>query len=120
VAAIVVFDRGRSRRGCAGSVLRSERLQERPVLPPRTRRRPEAVGDGEKDRSFACGSIDGGVPTIRDLAVKKKGGDWIAVATNVTPEYRVVAGFRRMSNQQLEPLVGLFGAALRRRSSPHK
>ena len=64
--------------------------------------------DGEKDQQLRMRlGIDAGVPTIRDLAVKKKNGDWISVATNVTPDYRVVAGFRRMSSQQLEPLIGL-------------
>src|SRR5882672_2415000 len=41
--------------------------------------------DGEKDQQLRMRlGIDGGVPTIRDLAVKRKGGDWVSLATNVT------------------------------------
>lgn len=46
-------------------------------------------------------------PTIRELAVRKKGGDWGTLAANATPDIRVVSGLRRMSNQQMVPLRGL-------------
>ncbi len=53
-------------------------------------------------------AINGGTPTIRDLAVRKKAApQWNTLASNVTPEFRVVSGFRRMSNQQMQPLRGL-------------
>ena len=48
--------------------------------------------------------IEAGTPTIQDLAVRRKGGAWATLATNVTPEFRVVSGRRRISEQQLGPL----------------
>src|SRR6266851_8992129 len=48
-------------------------------------------------------AIDGGQPLIRDLAIKK-GGQWATLGQNLTPEYRVTTGVRRMSEQQAEPL----------------
>src|SRR5207247_741806 len=32
---------------------------------------------------------------------------WVTLASNVVPDYRVVSGLRRMTNQQLDPLAGL-------------
>ena len=49
--------------------------------------------------------IDGGTPTIQDLAVRRKGGTWATLAGNVTPEFRVVSGRRRISEQQLGPFA---------------
>src|SRR5205085_9997236 len=49
-------------------------------------------------------AVEGGAPLLRELAVRAGGGAWKTVAANVTPEFQVVSGFRRMSNQQLEPL----------------
>jgi hypothetical protein len=37
-----------------------------------------------------------GTPTIRELAIRRKVGDWATLATNVTPEFRIVSGMRRM------------------------
>src|SRR5437867_4843976 len=48
--------------------------------------------------------IDGGQPVIRDLAVKKAGGQWTTLGKNLTPEYHVVSGVRRMANDQANPL----------------
>src|SRR3989454_6132839 len=47
--------------------------------------------------------IDRGTPTIRELAIHKKSGQWTALVTNVTPEFRVVSGLRRVTSQQLRP-----------------
>src|SRR5215510_1343798 len=49
-------------------------------------------------------AIDGGQPVIRELAVKKPGGSWTAVGKNLTPEYHVVTGIRRMADDQANPL----------------
>ena len=49
-------------------------------------------------------AIDGGQPIVRDLAVRKAGGQWVTLGQNLTPEYHVVSGIRRMSTQQAEPL----------------
>src|SRR5713101_3167563 len=48
--------------------------------------------------------IDGGQPVIRDLAVKKAGGQWTTLGRNLTPEYHVVSGIRRMADDQANPL----------------
>jgi hypothetical protein len=64
--------------------------------------------DGEKNREVRLRlTIDNGTPTIRDLAVRNKGGQWVALASNVTPEYQVVSGVRRATDQQLRPLHDL-------------
>ena len=52
-------------------------------------------------------SLVGGSPTILELAVRKPGGAWGVLASNAKPDFRVVSGLRRMSNQQIAPLRGL-------------
>src|SRR5207248_11409130 len=41
-------------------------------------------------------AIDGGTPTLREIAVRKN-GRWTTLAANLTPEFRVVSGMRRMT-----------------------
>ena len=52
-------------------------------------------------------AIDQGTPTIRELAVRPAGGLWRVLATDATPEFRLVSGVRRVTQQQTEPLVEL-------------
>ena len=52
-------------------------------------------------------SIEGGTPTIQELAARRKGGPWVTLASHAAPEFRVVSGLRRITNQQLDPLAGL-------------
>src|ERR671914_604425 len=52
-------------------------------------------------------TIDGGTPTIRDLAVRRGGGEWAMLGQNLTPEYQVATGIRRMSNDQANALSSL-------------
>jgi hypothetical protein len=52
-------------------------------------------------------ALDAGTPTIQDLAVRKPGAQWVTLAAHVTPEFRVVSGLRRITNQQLDPLAGI-------------
>src|SRR5258708_3371581 len=49
-------------------------------------------------------AIDSGQPTVRDLAVRKAGGQWVTLGQNLTPDYHVLSGIRRMSTQQADPL----------------
>ena len=53
-------------------------------------------------------AISGGTPTIRELAVRTKGGRrgrrWPPTST---PEFRVVTGLRRATEQQIQPLRDL-------------
>ena len=67
-------------------------------------------GDNGAELRMRLG-IDRGTPTIRELAIRKKGGQWNTLASNVTPEFRVVSGLRRATQQQTQPLVRL-GVAL--------
>jgi len=48
--------------------------------------------------------IDNGTPTIAELAARKKGAAWGTLASNVTPEFRVVSGRRRMDREAEEGL----------------
>jgi hypothetical protein len=52
----------------------------------------------------AAFAIDSGAPVIREMAVRKKGGAWIVLGRNLTPEFFVTSGMRRISQQQLTPL----------------
>ena len=49
-------------------------------------------------------AIANGTPTILDVAVRAKGGSWKVAGSNMTPEFRVTAGLRRVTEQQLQPL----------------
>jgi len=49
-------------------------------------------------------AIDAGQPVIRDLAIRKAGSQWTILGQNLTAEYHVTTGVRRMSEQQAEPL----------------
>src|SRR5215510_1600449 len=49
-------------------------------------------------------AIDGGQPLVRELAVRKAGGPWTTLGRNLTPEYHVVSGVRRMADDQANPL----------------
>jgi hypothetical protein len=60
-------------------------------------------GDGDAELRARFGIVSG-QPVIRDLGIQPFGGTWVTLADNLTPEYRVVTGVRRMSNQQADPL----------------
>jgi hypothetical protein len=45
-------------------------------------------------------AIENGTPIVRELAAKKSGGQWGAVGRNLTPEYHVVTGVRRLGMDQ--------------------
>jgi hypothetical protein len=49
-------------------------------------------------------TVESGTPTIQELAIRKSGGSWGTLASNAVPDYRIVSGLRRMSNQQMAPL----------------
>jgi hypothetical protein len=67
-------------------------------------------GDRQQEVRLRFGLTDGGV-TIQTLDARQKGGAWATIAAGIGPDYRVVSGLRRISNQQLTPLRGL-GVAL--------
>ncbi len=63
-------------------------------------------GDGSQELRLRL-AINGGAPLIEELAARRKGGAWVTLAVNAKPEFRVVSGLRRLTNQQLDPLAGL-------------
>ena len=61
--------------------------------------------DGDKTQEVRMRlGVEQGAPMLRELAAHRKGSPWSVLAANVSPEFKVVAGFRRMSNQQMQPL----------------
>ncbi len=51
--------------------------------------------------------IDGGVPEIRELALRPAAGAWKTIGRGLKAEYDVATGVRRMSEQQAAPLRAL-------------
>src|SRR6266699_3514554 len=54
-------------------------------------------------------TINNGTPTIQDVSVRKKGGAWATIAGNLTPEFRVVSGYRRLDQEAYPALKEVFG-----------
>ena len=52
-------------------------------------------------------AVNAGKPVIQELAARRKGSAWVVLAKNALPDFRVVTGLRRITNQQLDPLAGL-------------
>ena len=52
-------------------------------------------------------AIDNGQPIVRELAVRKSGGQWAPLGQNLVPEFYVKTGVRRMTTQQGAPLRDL-------------
>ena len=52
-------------------------------------------------------TVEGAEPVVRDLAVRRQGGSWTILGQNLTTDFRVTTGVRRMTLQQAEPLHGL-------------
>jgi len=52
-------------------------------------------------------AIENSTPIVKELAARKQGGEWRVLGTNLTPEYFITSGKRRISNQQLAPLKEL-------------
>src|SRR5262245_2366481 len=46
-------------------------------------------------------AIANGQPVVRDLSVRKRGGQWSTLGQNLAPEYHVVSGLRRMSSDHV-------------------
>jgi hypothetical protein len=63
-------------------------------------------GDTGNDLSIQF-AIRNQVPTIEDLSISRTGGKRSTIVREVTPEFSVVMGLRRISEQQLAPLRAL-------------
>ncbi len=63
---------------------------------------------GERDEELrAQFALRDGQPIIRELAVHKPGAAWSTLGRDLTPEFDVVSGRRRLSEQQMAPLRAL-------------
>jgi hypothetical protein len=52
-------------------------------------------------------AINNGQPVVRELAIRKGGGQWAPLGQNLVPEFYVKSGVRRMTTQQGAPLINL-------------
>ena len=72
----------------------------------------EFVWQGEENQELrASFTIRDGQPLVRELAARKPGGAWMVLGHDLTPEFEVTSGKRRLSEQQMAPLRQL-GIAL--------
>ena len=72
----------------------------------------EVTWQGERREQLrASFAIRDGQPVVQELAARKEGGAWIVLGQNLTPEFQITSGVRRLSQQQIAPLKEL-GVAL--------
>ncbi|MCU1263668.1 MAG: hypothetical protein JWO80_6553 [Bryobacterales bacterium] len=68
----------------------------------------ELTWQGERREQLrASFVIHGGQPAVQELAARKTGGSWIVLGQNLTPEFEITSGVRRLSEQQMAPLRDL-------------
>ncbi len=68
----------------------------------------QVTWDGERGQQLRAEfAIRDGQPMVRELAVRNGSGEWRILARDLTPEFDVTSGRRRMSEQQLAPLRAL-------------
>src|SRR5512133_1660763 len=51
----------------------------------------------------AAFAVRNGQPVVAELQAHKAGGSWISLAKNLSPEFQVTSGVRRLSQQQIDP-----------------
>jgi hypothetical protein len=57
--------------------------------------------NGEGDQQLqAQFTLRGGQPVVQELAARKKGGAWVVLGKDLTPEFQVTTGKRRMSKTE--------------------
>ncbi len=49
-------------------------------------------------------AVEESQPVVKELAVRRSGGEWSVIGRDLIPEFRVTSGRRRISEQQLSPL----------------
>ena len=70
--------------------------------------------DGESQQEcLARFAILGGVPTVSELAVRKKDGEWVTLGRNLVPEFGVTTGVRRTATGSRRRIAGMFSGTLR-------
>ncbi|MBV9083142.1 MAG: hypothetical protein JOZ62_10725 [Acidobacteriaceae bacterium] len=102
--------------GCAvlcGSVLYGENancdLQDYKPVPGMELKTHEhgvtVTWQGERGEQLrAAFQVRDGAPTVEELAARTAAGKWLELGRNLTPEYQVTTGRRRLSEQQMAPL----------------
>ena len=66
----------------------------------------EITWEGERHEQLrAAFAIRDGRPTVRELAARKGNGEWIVLGRDLSPEFEITSGVRRLSQQQIDPLV---------------
>ena len=61
------------------------------------------IGERKTQLRLALAVVEG-VPHVVEMAVRRAGGSWANLARDLTPEFNVSSGLRRISEQQLRPL----------------
>src|SRR5271165_341403 len=65
----------------------------------------ELTWTGERSELLkATFTIQNTQPAITELSARKPGGPWIVLGQDLTPEFQVVTGKRRLSEQQMAPM----------------
>jgi hypothetical protein len=65
----------------------------------------EITWQGERREELrAMFALRGGQPLVQELAARRNGGAWIVLGQNLSPEFEITSGVRRLSQQQMSPL----------------
>ena len=64
------------------------------------------AGDAGADLRLRLG-LEDAAPVVRDLAIRGQDGAWGTLGRNLTPDFQVTSGVRRISYQQMNPLRDL-------------
>ena len=68
----------------------------------------ELAWQGERQEQLRAQlTIRGNQPVVQELAARRNGGKWIVLGQNLTPEFEITSGVRRLSEQQMAPLRDL-------------
>ena len=60
----------------------------------------ELTWRGERQNELrAAFTLRGGQPLVQELAARKSGGKWIVLGRNLTPEFELTSGVRRLSTR---------------------
>ena len=66
--------------------------------------------DGDKSDEVRLRlAVASGAPVIQDVSIRRKGGSWTILASNLAPEFRVVSGYRRLDQEAYPALKEAYG-----------
>ena len=73
----------------------------------------DVTWNGERGESLrAAFTIRNGQPLVSELAARKSAGSWIVLGRDLSPEFEITSGVRRLSQQQIDPLVNELHVAI--------